>query len=135
MNKHLNKMAQKGFTLIELIITIVIIGVLAAVAIPKFQSLSTEAEIGVAKGIAGAGASASSVRYAQYKAGTQAAVTTCFGLVALVDMPTGYSFDGTTGTNGATAQCEVKKGTAADAAAAAALPSFSTPVYFQAYGN
>ncbi|MBU0730700.1 MAG: prepilin-type N-terminal cleavage/methylation domain-containing protein, partial [Proteobacteria bacterium] len=34
--------SQKGFTLIELIMVIVILGVLAVVAVPKYQDLSTE---------------------------------------------------------------------------------------------
>jgi MSHA pilin protein MshA len=56
---------QKGFTLIELIITIVVIGVLAAVAIPKFQNLRNDAEQGVAAGVGAALASATSVNYAR----------------------------------------------------------------------
>ena len=36
-------MNQKGFTLIELVIIIVILGILAAVAIPKYQDISSEA--------------------------------------------------------------------------------------------
>ncbi len=40
-----NTKTKKGFTLIELIFTIVIIGVLAATAIPKFKDLKESSEI------------------------------------------------------------------------------------------
>jgi MSHA pilin protein MshA len=44
MNKSI-RAAQGGFTLIELIVVIVILGILAATALPKFASLSGEARL------------------------------------------------------------------------------------------
>lgn len=55
---------QRGFTLIELVMVIVILGVLAAVAIPKFVDLSDEAKKAAIQGLAGAAASASAINYA-----------------------------------------------------------------------
>jgi len=55
---------QRGFTLIELVMVIVILGVLAAVAIPKFVDLRTDAYQASAKGYAGALSSANAINYA-----------------------------------------------------------------------
>ncbi|MFQ5861920.1 MAG: type IV pilin protein [Candidatus Brocadiales bacterium] len=45
------KREKKGFTLIELIMVIVILGIVAAVAVPKFLSLKTSATEGVVRGV------------------------------------------------------------------------------------
>ena len=52
---------QTGFTLIELVIVIVILGILAAAALPRFSDLSTDARVAAVNGLAGSIRSAASI--------------------------------------------------------------------------
>ncbi len=58
------KRQQSGFTLIELIAVLVILGILAATAVPKFINLSDEAQVAATDNIAGAIESASALNHA-----------------------------------------------------------------------
>ncbi|MDY0397763.1 MAG: type II secretion system protein [Desulfuromonas thiophila] len=80
---------QKGFTLIELIVVIVILGILAAVAVPKFVDMQGEAKRGVLNGIRGSLKSAVMMAHGKYLAGGGTATSiTVDG--ATVDLAFGY---------------------------------------------
>jgi MSHA pilin protein MshA len=95
---------QQGFTLIELVMVIVIIGILAAVAIPKFVDLSSSAAQAAVNNMAGTISSASTTNFSGCQAanltgGTGSCVTvqTCADGANVVTptMPTTYALTGT----------------------------------------
>ena len=80
------KRQQSGFTLIELIMVIVILGILSAFALPKFADLSTDAERAAAEGARAAVKSAAAIAHAAYLVsdGTATTVTMEDQTIALV---------------------------------------------------
>jgi MSHA pilin protein MshA len=114
------KPRQSGFTLIELIVVIVILGILAATAVPKFLDLRGEAIQGAADGIAGAAASAINLNYSgcvlknhAVTANVCAKVSACTDVAGLLKdpVPSGYTIGGTDPgtTNGGSSTCTVSR--------------------------
>ncbi len=76
------KRQQAGFTLIELVVVIIILGILAAVALPKFMGLSTDARVSVVNGMSGSVAEAADMIHALAEVNGQTGAT---GTVTLPD--------------------------------------------------
>ncbi len=94
---------EKGFTLIELIIIIVVLGLLSAVAVPKYVDIKTDAEKAAANGVYGGAQGATAINFAGFLLGKVLAadqITNATKLVAALDgdLPTGCALQDTGAT-------------------------------------
>ena len=83
------KLVQKGFTLIELMIVVAIIGILAAIAIPAYQDYTIRAQVTEGLNLAGGAKTAVAEYFAQNGTWPTALVGNAAGQLGFTAAPTG----------------------------------------------
>jgi MSHA pilin protein MshA len=88
------KTKQAGFTLIELVVVITILGILAAFALPRFANLETQARLASLDGLAGSLRAAAALARSQWLAeGSSSALTVTMEGVTINLTANGYPQD------------------------------------------
>lgn len=89
------KRTHAGFTLIELVTVIILLGILAAFAIPKYISLSADAQAAATNGVAAALSSGNAINFISRSENIAngVSVTNCQGVASTLQggLPTGYT--------------------------------------------
>lgn len=86
---------ESGFTSIELVLVVAILGILVTFAVPRFTALSGEAQMAATESLAGTLGSAAVMNFAKKKAtGAARPIITCESTALLLDegdLPAGYT--------------------------------------------
>lgn len=139
MKKHQkNKDKIAGFTMVELVVTIAVVGILASISVPRFINQTSQARISALNGVAGAIRSAVALSQTEYVAegnsSTSTATTVTFfsGEVVTVRAGVGYPVaSALTGQNGIGLAVRLD----GFAASYLSMPADITPAYGQAIFN